>query len=411
MPVLTNLVLGSWTRENAFKTIQHDLHRQRRNQLKPFFSKASVRTLEPLIIKKVDRLCDRLEGERGITSLTYASVALTVDIISRVCFGESYDYLENEHFARDWYTSMVSSSRNGPLVRQFPWIHQVLAHFPGLGPRRAREGMAADQARMRKLKHNIAGVLDRRSRGEKPADDAFTIFDSMLDADVPAPEKSYLRLLSEAQALTGAGAMTTANVLDTTFYHLLANPAYIARLRVELCSAIPDPAVMHSVAELEALPYLTAVLHEGLRLSKGVPHRFARVSPDVSYRYGDVVIPRGVPVGISFMDFLERPDLFPDPDTFDPERWMPFDAPHVHRRRKSLVVFGAGTRMCLGLNLAWAELYLTVAAVVRRLGDRLRMHDVVFERDIKITVDGFNALTSRESKGLRVLIEPRGTAI
>ena len=66
--------------------------------------------------------------------------------------------------------------------------------------------------------------------------------------------------------------------------------------------------------------------------------------------------------------------------------------------------------MCLGLNLAWAELYLTAAAVVLRMGDRLCMHDVVFERDVKVTVDGFNALTSRESKGLRVVIGPRAVA-
>jgi len=53
-----------------------------------------------------------------------------------------------------------------------------------------------------------------------------------------------------------------------------------------------------------------------------------------------------------------------------------------------------------------AELYLTVAAVVRRLGERLKLHDVVFERDVKITVDGFNPLPCRESKGLRVVVLP-----
>lgn len=137
-----------------------------------------------------------------------------------------------------------------------------------------------------------------------------------------------------------------------------------------------------------------------------MPHRFARVSPDVSYRHGEIVIPRGVAVGMSYMDFLERADIFFDPDVFNPERWIPFDSPHVRYQRRAFVIFGGGTRMCLGLNLAWAELYLTVATVVRRLGNRLRMHDVVFERDVKITVDGFNALTSRESKGLRVTIEP-----
>lgn len=107
------------------------------------------------------------------------------------------------------------------------------------------------------------------------------------------------------------------------------------------------------------------------------------------------------------VDFLERPDVFLNPDVFSPGRWIPFDSPQVRHRRRSLVIFGGGTRMCLGLNLAWTELYLTVATVVRRVGNRLKMHDVVFERDVKITVDGFNALTSRESKGLRVIVEPR----
>ncbi|RYP84871.1 hypothetical protein DL769_001065 [Monosporascus sp. CRB-8-3] len=330
--------------------------------------------------------------------------ALTVDIISRVCFGASYDCLENKDFAREWHAGMVSSSRMSHMLRQFPWIHEVLNRFPKIGPAVAREGASADRERQMKLKQNIADVVDRRNRGEKPSDGAFTIFDSMLDADVPASEKSFSRLISEAQTLTGAGAMTTANALDTTFYHLLANPNCLNRLRGELVSSIPDPVAIPSVAQLETLPYLTAVIHEGLRLSKGVPHRFARVSPDVPYQYDGITIPHGVPVGMSFVDFLENPDIFPDPDTFDPERWIPFDAPHVRQRRKSLVAFGGGTRMCLGINLAWAELYLTVAVVARRLGDRMKLHEVVFERDVKVTVDGFNALTSRESKGLRVTI-------
>lgn len=368
-----------------------------------------MRTLEPLILSKIDRLCARLEAESGVVTLTHAFVALTVDVISSVCFGVSYGYLEKTHFARDWYAGMVSSSRAGSSIRQFPWLHRVLAYFPRIGPRAARDGVAADLVRQRNLKKSIEAVVDRRNRGEKPPSGGGfdTIFDSMLEADVPASEKSPSRLIEEAQTVMGAGAMTTVNALDTTFYHLLANPVCMERLVHELRAAIPDPAVTPYLVELESLPYLTAVVHEGLRLSKGVPHRFARISPDVSYRYGDVLIPRGVAVGMSFMDFLERPDVFPDPDVFNPERWIPFDSPQVRHRRKSLVVFGGGTRMCLGLNLAWTELYMTVATVVRRMGNRLKMQDVVFERDVKITVDGFNALASRESRGLRVSIEPQ----
>lgn len=265
----TYTILNRWTRDSAFKTIDHDLHRQRRNQLSPFFSKASVRTLEPLILNKIDRLCTRLEEESGVVTLTHAFVALTVDIISSVCFGVPYGYLENKHFAREWHANLVSSSRAGSSIRQFPWLHRVLTYFPRIGPRAARDGVAADMVRQRNLRKNIGEVMSRRDRGEKLSGEGLTIFDSMLDADVPVSERSTSRLINEAQAVTGAGAMTTANALDTTFYHLLANPSCMNLLFEELCSAIPDPVSIPSVAELESLPYLNAVVHEGLRLSKG----------------------------------------------------------------------------------------------------------------------------------------------
>ncbi|KAI0011562.1 cytochrome P450 [Xylariaceae sp. FL0662B] len=405
----------SWTRNSTFKTIAHDLHRQRRSQLGPFFSKASVRKLEPLIASKVDRLCGRLEESctaGTAVMLTHAFAALTVDVISRVCFGVSHDFLELDGFAGELYEGIVSSSRSAHLVRQFPWLFRLLSWMPSLAsPPAATAAMRAEARSRLQLTRSVRAVVERHARGEKPTPgEPLTVFHAMLDGEVPREEKSVARLIEEAHTLNGAGTMTTANALEATFYYLLTDTDSLGRLRRELETAIPDPDAVPSTAELEQLPFLAAVVQEGLRISKGVTHRFARVSPDVSYSYGDVVIPRGVPVGMSFMDILEDPTTFPNPDAFTPARWLPPDAPQVRQRRKSLLtVFGGGTRMCVGLNLAWAELYLAVATVVRRFGGRLRLHeDVVFERDVKITVDGFNALSSRESKGLRVFVRPSG---
>ena len=381
--------------------------------MNPFFSKASIRTLEPLLVRKVDRLCARLQEScnthRGI-SLTHAFVALTLDIISRVCFGYAYGCLEQEDFAPKFYEDMVSSSRTVHFVRQFPWVFQIIASFPKLASQKTANGMLAAKKRQVELMQQVTDVLNRHTRGVKPPGEAFTVFDAMLDADVPPHEKTSSRLTAEAQTLTAAGSLTTANTLDATIYYLLANPTCLACLRQELDVAIPNPKMLPSTAELEKLPYLTAVIHEALRLGKGVPHRLARVSPDVSYRYGDWVIPRAAPISMSSIGILEHPEIFPDPHSFIPERWLPFDAPEVRHRRKYLIVFGGGSRMCLGLNLAWAELYLTVAAVVRRLGGRLRLDNVEFERDIKIVVDGFNPLPSRDSKGLRVFVSTESIA-
>lgn len=299
---------------------------------------------------------------------------------------------------------MVSSSRTGHLVRHFPWVFQIIARFPKLASKETADGMLAAKKRQLELTRQVTAVVDRHAQNEKPPGETITVFDAMLDADVPRHEKTVSRLTAEAQTLTAAGSLTTANTLDATIYYLLSNPTCLACLRRELDVAIPNPKMIPSSAELEKLPYLTAVVHEALRLGKGVPHRLARVSPDVSYRYDDWVIPRGAAISMSSIGILEHPGIFPDPHSFVPERWLPFDAPEVRHRRKYLIVFGGGSRMCLGLNLAWAELYLTVAAVIRRLGGRLRLDDVVFDRDLKIVVDGFNPLPSRESKGLRVFV-------
>lgn len=395
-----------WSRNSTFKTLQHDLHRQRRSQLGPFFSKGAIRGIEPLIASKISKLCSRLEqnsGSGAVVSLTHAFVALTLDIISRVCFGYSYNCLEAGEYAKEWYQTMDSMGRSAHLIRQFPWIFYIvgfLARFT-----HPESSIVTGKKRQEDLIRQVQSTINRHASDEKPPGDAFTIFDTILDSDVPPAEKSMYRLAEEAQALTGAGSMTTANALETTIYHLLSNKEYIYLLGAELEDALPEPMAMPTLAEVEKLPYLTAVIYEGLRLSIGVAHRLSRVSPDVSYMYRDFTIPRGVAVGMTAMDILENPDIFPDPEVFIPGRWLPLDSLKARQRYQWLqTIFGGGSRICLGINLAWAELYLTMACVVRRFGTRMELYDVDHERNLKVTVDGFNALRSKESMGLRVII-------
>lgn len=263
----------------------------------------------------------------------------------------------------------------------------------------------ANKKRQEGMFKQVQIILDRRARGEKPPNDAFTVFDAILDSDMASEEKSKYRLAEEAQVLTGAGSLTTANALGTIIYHLLSNQNCLSLLVAEVKNALPETTTTPTLAEVEKLPYLTAIIYEGLRLSIGIAHRLSRVSPDVSYTYHDVTIPRGVAVGMTASDILENPTIFPEPDKFVPGRWLPLESPEVRQRYQWLqTVFGGGTRVCMGMNLAWAELYLTISCVIRRFGERMELFEVEFERDVKITVDGFNALPSKESKGVSVVI-------
>jgi cytochrome P450 len=126
-----------------------------------------------------------------------------------------------------------------------------------------------------------------------------TLFHELLQQKyVPDIEKSVSHLVQEAQIVVSAGTETASWFLSVITFHLLSNSSILQRLRNELCEAIPDPDKMIPVEKLEQLPYLTACIQEGLRLSYGLTSRLARGCPDevMVFRDGEKewVIPPGV---------------------------------------------------------------------------------------------------------------------
>lgn len=94
-----------------------------------------------------------------------------------------------------------------------------------------------------------------------------TIIGAILDSELSAKEKSNDRIVHEAFALTGAGTETTSWALTVMTYFLLQNPDMLSRLTEELTKAVDDPRNLPPWTQLEKLPYLDAVIQEGLRLS------------------------------------------------------------------------------------------------------------------------------------------------
>lgn len=76
-----------------------------------------------------------------------------------------------------------------------------------------------------------------------------------------------------------------------------------------------------------------------------------------------------------------HPAIFPDPDKFDPQRWM--DPGEARRLDKYFTAFSKGNRMCIGMNLAMCELYVTVGHLFRRFSDLRSLdtgpEDLVYE--------------------------------
>lgn len=185
-------------------------------------------------------------------------------------------------------------------------------------------------------------------------------------------------------------------MLRAITYHILANPAIHKTLTDELAT-VPTAA---SLSTLEHLPYLSAVVLEGLRISNGVSHRACRASPDLALDFHGQTIPAGTPVSMTSLLLHDNPDIFPDPYRFDPDRWLEEKA--CLRLQRYLVPFGKGTRMCLGMNLAMAEIYLTFASVFSRF--RMELVGVVRERDVDAVHDFVSPIPRLDSKGMNVRV-------
>ena len=252
-----------------------------------------------------------------------------------------------------------------------------------------------------RYKVQVESIL--RSKDESCAVLGSTIFHSLRDdPNLPGREKTPARLAAEAQSLIGAGTVSSAHILSSITYHVLANSSILHDLLSELETAIPDLTVPASLLELKSLPYLTAIIYEGLRLGLGITHRLQRVHLDKALHYGPWMIPAGTPVGMTSFFTHNNPDLFPCPQTFDPSRWL---QPNCKDLVKHLFSFGKGTRQCVGMNLAYAEFYMALATVFRRFGRRMELFETERERDVDAVKDFFVSSPSLESMGVRVIIE------
>jgi cytochrome P450 len=241
---------------SSFATASHSLHQLRRSALNPFFSKRSVNQTEPLIKAKVERLCRRFEAvlESGeVVRLDAAYMALTMDIITHYAFGESYDYLSEDDFKLEWKETVVAGSANGAFLRQFPWALPILKRVPLPLLQILNPPAGSLVAWQRMVRAQVDDIIAGNKAGEKASG---TIFQALLDSDLPPEEKSADRLQDEGQTLVGAGSETTAKSLAVITFYLLEDRQKLQKLRAELHTVMPTPTGPVSLTALEQLPYL-----------------------------------------------------------------------------------------------------------------------------------------------------------
>ena len=390
-------------------TVDHDIHRRRRNAYANYFSKQSIRNYSTVIQAAVDKLCFKLQERSKFgkpVNLLHAYSAMTGDIVTGYCFPEAYGLLDKPDCGADFHELFSSGLANVHILKHFPFLLPLLLALPERLVQILVPDLAAifqwQREWVRQINAIKSGADDGKERGGKPS-----IFRTLLDSDLPPYDKSVSRLMEDAQTLLAGGSVTTSMALALATYYILSDDHVLRTLTDELATAIIDPARPSPLVDLEKLDYLTATTFETLRISHGVTHRLQRVAPDQSLRYHNWIIPAGTPVSMTSVHIHNNAGIFPDPHLFKPQRWLPLET-EGRRLQKYLIAFSRGSRQCLGMNLGSAELYMGLAGVFRKFGHSMKVVDTVKERDVDICRDTFSPAMREDTTGIKVVISESG---
>lgn len=412
----------------VFDTLDHEMHRVRRQPWNPYFSRQSVARLHPLLIQPlVNKFCNHLASYQAAKKpviMTHAFGDLTADIISEYSFPEGYNNLDHLEFRGKDYDALMALSSLSHWLKQFGWLFPLLNSIPLWFTKRTSPDthlfLSREQNLVKQATEIIAtydGHIERKENTARP-----DLMHALLDSNLPPSEKTVEHLKASAQTTIAAGTLTTTHSLVIATYHILANPPIRKRLMEEILTFAKSDGedlqqLDFDLHTLDQMPYLTAIWYETLRVFSGISQRSQRIFPFDSLVYHssvphdpaksqDYVIPPGTAIGMTGMHIHMNPDIFPDPRAFKPERWLPLESEGA-RLLKYLVAFGTGSRSCIGRELAKAEVLTTIATVFGRFGGTMRLHETERARDVDTTHDYFNPAPSEQSNGMMVTFHER----
>ncbi|TRX91612.1 hypothetical protein FHL15_007394 [Xylaria flabelliformis] len=323
-------------------TVGHELHQMRRKPLEKFLARQNIRRIQSCIhggIRTLDRKLLAAKDTGVPVRLDHAFTSFTGDIIGEIACGESPELLNAPNFAPECVTQWVPAAL-------------IAAIFPNSTGFKILQLLGATRVR------KIAAEVEKGDSHERGS-----MFHQLLRSNIPDVEKHPDRLADEAVSFLGAGAYPTAATLIFTVYNILSHPEVEARLRNDLAGVMTDfDDHVPDFVDVEKVEYLVACLKEGLRLLR-IFRRKGRVSIDKDLAYQQWTIPKGTPVTLSVYSLHMDPKVFPDPCKYDPERWL--GDRYNPQMDRNWNPFSKGSRICIGMHVAWAQMYLILATLFR----------------------------------------------
>jgi cytochrome P450 len=321
-------VLGA----HSLLLLDEDEHMQQRKLLLPSFHGARMQSYRELMREVAAAEIDTWPPGEPYR-LRPRMQALTLEIILRAVFGLTEgERIERLRCELRNLLDLLSS----PRMFVFPLLlgPERLSRFgPFRGLMRRVDGLIYEEIAERRSSDDLGG-----------REDIMSLLLQARDADTGEPMKE-VEIRDELLTLLVAGHETTANALSWAVERLARHPDKLHRLRREVKAGENT--------------YLDAVVTETLRLRPVISLVARRLREPV--QIGQWELPAGVTVTPSIFLVHRRPDIYPNPESFEPERFLERPAGTY-----TWIPFGGGVRRCLGGAFAQFEMGVVLSELVKR---------------------------------------------
>jgi len=356
-------------------TSEADFHKRQRRLVQPAFHRDRLMGYGSSMVECAAQCRDRwtpgarFDVSREMNRLTLAIVARTL-------------------FSAD--VSSQADEIGSALTEVFALFEMVLLPFSEWIEKLPLPSVRRFERARARLDQTIYGIIAERRKSGDDKGDLLSML--LLAQDEDSSTMTDKQVRDEALTLFLAGHETTANALTWTWYLLSQNPEAEARFHAEIDSVLGGR--LPTFEDLQTLKYVEMVFAESMRLfppAWGIGRR-----PIQEYRVGDYELPARSVTLMSPYVVHRDPRWFPDPETFDPDRWLPENV--ATRPKFSYFPFGGGARVCIGERFAWMEGVLLLAT----LGAKWKLRLVPGHR-----VETRALITLRAKYGMEMVVEGR----
>lgn len=215
------------------------------------------------------------------------------------------------------------------------------------------------QTLIARLDEYVDAMIEQRRHQQVQTHDLLSVLHAAVD-DETGYSMSLQQLHYEVLNLLVGGYETTAQAGSWLLHEIARYPEVQERVRAEVDAELGDR--VPTIEDLSRLPYVRATVDETLRLYTPAWQTMRRAIGDDEidgYR-----IPAGSAMYLNIMMLHQHRDHWPDPERFDPDRFLPENS--AGRQRNTYIPFGAGPRICIGKHFALTELQVILAMVMQR---------------------------------------------